>query len=59
MIGGNNFWGDMIILQLLGEALKCNFIIFRSDTPQYIQCAICLIRKTIMLYYEDNIHFKL
>ena len=61
MIGGNNFWGDMIILQLLGEALECNFIIFRSDTPAIYptMCNLSKYDKTIMLYYEDNIHFKL
>ena len=61
LIGGNNFWGDMIILQLLGEALRCNFIIFRSDVPSIYPTMSNLNKydKTIMLYYEDNIHFKL
>src|SRR3989304_5163346 len=29
--GGDNFWGDHIIIQLLGEALNVNFIILNSE----------------------------
>lgn len=61
IIPGNNFWGDIIVLQLLQQALKINFIIFRSDSPKLYPTATENedYELSIILYYENNIHFKL
>ena len=61
IIPGNNYWGDIIVLQLLQEALGINFIIFRSDAPLLYPTATenTNYNKSIILYYENNIHFKL
>ena len=61
IIPGNNFWGDIIVLQLLQQALRVNFIILRSDSAQLYPTATenDEYELSIILYYEDNIHFKL
>lgn len=61
IVPGNNYWGDIIVLQLLQKALSINFIIFRSDKPLMYPTATenSNYDKSIILYYESNIHFKL
>ena len=61
IVPGNNYWGDIIVLQLLQKALGINFIIFRSDKPLMYPTATenSNYDKSIILYYESNIHFKL
>ena len=61
IIPGNNYWGDIIVLQLLQQALGINFIILRSDEALVYPTATenSNYDKSIILYYENNIHFKL
>lgn len=61
IISGNNYWGDIIVLQLLQQALEINFIILRSDEALVYPTATenSNYDKSIILYYENNIHFKL
>ena len=61
IIPGNNYWGDIIVLQLLQQALGINFIILRSDEALLYPTATenSNYDKSIILYYENNIHFKL
>jgi hypothetical protein len=61
IIPGNNYWGDIIVLQLLQQALGINFIILRSDDALLYPTATenSNYDKSIILYYENNIHFKL
>ena len=61
---GDNFWGDHIILQLLGEKLEINFIIFNS--PLGDECSFynsdldnLKFNKTIFIYYDSLVHFNL
>ena len=64
---GENFWGDHILLQLLQESLKFNVIVLNNeDIYNNIPCTIhpmaCDLEKydnTIILYYEDGLHFQL
>ncbi len=69
---GNNYWGDHIVLQLLEQALKINFIILNSEyesrgfiplnkrfTIHSIGSEFYPDRKTIILYYIDSVHFQL
>lgn len=58
---GNNFWGDHIILQLLEEALNINIIILSYfNTNIYNTFSeFNQKRKTLFLYYIDDIHFQL
>ena len=63
--GGNNYWGDHILLQLIIRALKVNIFILKIDNTTndygiystYQEYNESL--KSIILLYEDNIHFKL
>lgn len=59
--GGDNFWGDMILIQLLIDTLKTNIIILRSDTSKIypLMHDIKKYNKSIILYYNDDIHFQL
>merc|ERR1711900_62607 len=59
-------WGDHIILQLLQEALEINVIIFNnyifSNSGNNISSmgqSLKKYKKTILLYYLDNLHFQL
>ena len=59
-------WGDHILLQLLQEALQINIIIFNnyifSNSGNNISSmgqSLSKYKKTILLYYIDNIHFQL
>lgn len=60
----DNFWGDHTILQLLGEKLKINFIIFNS--PLVNDCSFynsdlenLKFDKTMLIYYDSSVHFNL
>lgn len=68
--GGNQQWGDFIMLQLLQKALKINFIILNSEdyskkrleerfTIHSSGLGINPEYKTIILYYLDQCHFQL
>jgi len=65
MKGGNNYWGDNIILNILKEKLNINIIILNSNSIQNQYNYYPLLYefdedlKTIILSYEDEIHFKL
>jgi len=64
---GNSFWGDHIIIQLLSEALKLNFIILNDDNEfsqyKYSLQQTCsnlqMDRRTIILSYYSNCHYQL
>lgn len=68
-ICGDNFWGDHLLLQLLQEKLKFNIIILNSGvsydgskkdyTIHPTASDINTYDKTIVLYYEDGLHFQL
>ena len=63
--GGHNYWGDHILFQLMIKALDLNIFIFKTDTineecgiyPTYQEYNPKI--KSLILFYEDNIHFKL
>ena len=63
--GGNNYWGDNLIINILKEKLNINIIILSSNniTNQYNYYPLLYEfddkLKTIILLYEDDIHFKL
>ena len=63
--GGNNYWGDNIIINILKEKLNINIIILSSNniTNQHNYYPLLYDfdekLKTIILLYEDNMHFKL
>ncbi len=69
---GHSYWGDHIVMQLLEEALKINFIVLNTEGEETKRGTlkerfnihslgndINLNRKTILLYYIDSVHFKL
>ncbi len=63
--GGNNYWGDNIIINALKEILNINIIILNSNsiTNDYNYYPLLYDYnnelETIILSYEDGIHFKL
>tara|TARA_B100001094_G_scaffold121359_1_gene117059 strand:+ start:8297 stop:9019 length:723 start_codon:yes stop_codon:yes gene_type:complete len=63
--GGNEYWGDFLLLNLLKEYLNINFIVLNSNdlTNEYYYYPIFYEYneniKTIILLYENGIHFKL
>lgn len=63
--GGNKYWGDNIVLNILKEKLDVNIIILNSNSIQNNYEYYPLLYdydenlNTIILLYEDNIHFKL
>ena len=63
--GGNEYWGDFLILNLLKEYLNINFIILYSNdlTKKYYNYPLFYEYdkniQTIILLYEDDSHFKL
>ena len=63
--GGNKYWGDNIVLNILKEQLDVNIIILNSDSIQNHYDNYPLLYdydetlNTIILLYEDEIHFKL
>jgi hypothetical protein len=63
--GGNEYWGDHILLNILKEVLNINLIILNSNeiTNEYYHYPLMFDyhtdMKTIILLYENKIHFKL
>ena len=63
--GGNEYWGDNILLNLLKEVLNVNLIVLNSNeiTREYYNYPLLYDYdeklKTIILLYENNNHFKL
>ena len=59
--GGDNFWGDHILLQLLQKKLKLNIIILNSNYTVHPMASLDLSEndKTIIIYYLDQNHFQL
>ena len=63
--GGDNYWGDFLILNILKEFLDINIIILYSNdiTNEYYYYPINYEynddKKSIILLYENEIHFKL
>jgi len=59
--GGDNFWGDHILLQLLQKKLKLNIIVLNSDCTIHPMASLDLSEndKTIIIYYIDQYHFQL
>jgi len=59
--GGDNFWGDHILLQLLQQKLKLNIIILNSNCTVHPMASLDLSEndKTIIIYYLDQHHFQL
>tara|TARA_B100000282_G_C31666549_1_gene460139 strand:+ start:168 stop:905 length:738 start_codon:yes stop_codon:yes gene_type:complete len=63
--GGNNYWGDNIILNILKETLNINMIILTENNHQNTFDYYPILYdfdenlNTIILLYEDEIHFKL
>ncbi len=62
---GHSYWGDFILLELLMKALSINILIFIHDDLNNIYDKYNLpyeydpSKKTIILLYENNLHFKL
>ena len=63
--GGNNYWGDFLILELLKEFININIIILYSNdiTNTYYNYPMMDVydnkKETVILLYENEIHFKL
>ena len=59
--GGDNFWGDHILLQLLQKKLKLNIIVLNSNNTIHPMASLDLGEndKTIIIYYLDQYHFQL
>ena len=63
--GGDNFWADSFLINILMEYLNINIIILTNDTINNIYDKYPNIKdyesnkNTIILIYEDNFHFKL
>mgnify|MGYP006088192653 CR=1 FL=1 len=63
--GGDNFWGDFLILNLIKEYLNINIIILNSNEisgeyyhyPLFYEYDTSI--NTIILLYENEMHFKL
>ena len=60
---GNNFWGDHIIIQLLSQSLKKNIIVLNGDEDfeklSFNRIETKGAKKYIIIYFENNCHFKL
>ena len=63
--GGNEYWGDNILINLLKETLDINILILNSNefTNDFYNYPLMYDYdkdlNTILLLYENNIHFKL
>ena len=63
--GGNNYWGDFLMVNLIRDYLHINIIVLNSNEisnefyyyPLLYNYNVNL--ETIILLYEDNMHFKL
>ena len=64
-IGGNEYWGDFLLLNLLKDLLNINFIVLNSNeiTNEYYNYPLFFEYndnlQTIILLYENGYHFKL
>ena len=64
-VGGNEYWGDFLILQLLKEFLDINIIVLYNNdiTHDYYYYPLLYEYdgnlKTIILLYENEMHFRL
>jgi hypothetical protein len=61
--GGNEYWGDIFMLNLLEKYLQINIIILNSnyDTNEHYYYPFSeydLTKNSIILLYENNIHFQ-
>jgi hypothetical protein len=62
---GDNYWADHIIIQLFQEVFQLNIIILKqSEVKKYTTIyslgnELDSEKKTIILYYVDQLHFKL
>lgn len=56
---GNNFWGDHILMQLLSLKLEINFVIFSDNMNINVINNELKYKKTIFIYFLDNLHFQL
>jgi hypothetical protein len=62
---GHNYWADHIVIQLFQEAFQLNIIILKhSNTKKHSKIyslgnELDSNKKTIILYYIDQLHFKL
>jgi len=63
--GGNEYWGDNIVVNLLKEILKINIFILNSNeyTNEFYNYPLLYDYdkdlNTVVLLYENNVHFKL
>tara|TARA_B100000575_G_C22957882_1_gene553642 strand:+ start:57 stop:773 length:717 start_codon:yes stop_codon:yes gene_type:complete len=63
--GGNNYWGDFLLLNLLKEYLNINLIMLKSNefTNEYYYYPLFYEYNenlnTVILLYENDMHFKL
>lgn len=64
-LGGNDYWGDFLLLSILKKLLMINFIILYSNQSKNEYYNYPLLQeydknlKTIILSYEDDVHFRL
>lgn len=64
-IGGDEYWGDFLILNLIKDYLNVNFVVLYSNdiTGEYYNYPIFFEYNddlmTIILFYENDNHFKL
>ena len=63
--GGNEYWGDFLLISVLKKILKVNIIILYSNAKKNEFYNYSLLHEydktlnTIILSYEDDIHFRL
>ena len=63
--GGNEYWGDNILVNLLKEILDINIFILNSNeyTNEFYNYPLLYDYdkdlNTVILLYENNVHFKL
>ena len=63
--GGDEYWGDFLVVNLIKESLNINLIILNSNdiTNEYYNYPLFYEYDenldTIILLYEDGMHFKL
>ena len=58
---GNYFWGDYLTISILSNKLKVNFIVLDGNFNNIYKLGenIKEYDNTIILFYENMIHFKL
>ena len=65
VIGGNEYWGDSFLINLIRETLNINiFILYSNDfDKQYFHYPLLYTydkdKETIVLIYENEAHFQL